>query len=195
MASRESTPVAERLVPLPNGKSIVWMYFGFIPNSLGKIENKKKVYCKLFDPPFALSYSTNTSNLTYHLERKHLDEHRKVLNAQGKQKQVLSKTLSIATPFLSTSGRGGVKPYDKTSKRATQLVNATAKFISLSLQPIRVVDEPSFRNLLSTADPRFELPHRTYFTTKVIPDLYYSVRGQIEAQLATTDYCTITTDL
>ena len=194
MASHESTPVVERLVPLPNGKSIVWKYFGFIPNSSGKIEDKKKVYCKLCDPLFALSYSTNTSNLTYHFERKHPEEHRKVLNAQGKQKQAPSKTLSIATPFLSTSDRGGVKPYDKTSKRATQLVNATAKFISLSLESIRVV-EPSFRNLLSTADPRFELPHRTYFTTKVIPDLYYSVRGQIEAQLAITDYCTITTDL
>ena len=195
MASRESTSVAERLVPLPSGKSIVWKYFGFIPNSSGKIEDKKKVYCKLCDPRFALSYSTNTSNLTYHLERKHPEEHRKMLNAQGKQKQASSKTLSTVTPFLSTSDHDGVKPYDKTSKRAMQLINATTKFISLSLQPIRVVDKPIFRNLLSTADPRFELPHRTYFTTKVIPYLYYSVRGQIEAQLATTDYCTITTDL
>ena len=93
----------ERLVPLPNGKSIVWKYFVFIPNSSGKIEDKRKVYCKLCDPPFALSYSTNTSNLTYHLERKHPEEHRKVLNAQGKQKQVPSKTLSIATPFKSVN--------------------------------------------------------------------------------------------
>ena len=118
-----------------------------------------------------------------------------MLNAQGKQKQAPSKTLSIVTPFLLTNDRGGVKPYDKTSKQATQLVNTTAKFVSLSLQLIGVVDEPSFRNLLSTAVPRFELTHRIYFTTKVIPDLYYLVHGQIEAQLATTDYCTITTDL
>ena len=105
--------------------------------------------------------------------------------------------LSRATPFLSisNSNRGGIKPYDKTSKREKQLVNATAEFISLSLQPIRVVDEPSFRNLLSTADPRFDLPHQTHFSNKVIPDLYDAVRGHIEAQLAYTNYCTITTDL
>ena len=195
--THELTPVAERLVPLPNGKSVVWKYFRFIPNLSGKVEDKKKVYCKLCDPPFALSYSTNTSNLTYHLDRKHPEEHRKVLSAQGKQKQAPLNTLSKATPFLSIShsNHGGVRPYDKTSKRAKQLVNATAQFISLSLQPIRVVDEPSFRNLLSTADPRFELPHQTYFTTKVISDLYYSVHGQIESQLASIDYCTITTDL
>ena len=191
-------PVGERLVPLPNGKSPVWKYFGFVPNSSGKIEDKKKVFCKLCDPPFSLSYSTNTSNLTYHLERKHPEEYRKVLGAQGKKNQAPSKALiSKATPFLliSDSNHGGVKPYDKTSKRAKQLVNATAEFISLSLQLVRVVDEPNFRNLLSTVDPRFDLPHRTHFSTKVIPDLYYIVRGQIEARLASTDYCTITTDL
>ena len=197
MASHESTPVAEKLLPLPHAKSTVWKYFGFIPDSSGKIEDKKKVYCNLCNPPFALSYSTNTTNLTYHLERKHPEEHRKVLSTQGKKKPAPSKTLSSKAPFLSISdsNHGGVKPYDKTSKRAKQLVNATAQFISLSLQPIRVVDEPSFRNLLCTADPRFELPHRTHFRTKVIPDLYYSVRGEIEAQLSSIDYCTITTDL
>ena len=197
MASQGSMPVAERLVPLPNGKSIVWTYFGFISNLSGKIENRKKVFCKLCDPPFALSYSTNTSNLAYHRERKHPEEHRKVLSAKGKKNQVPSNELSRATPFLSisNSNRGGIKPYDKTSKRAKQLVNATAEFISLSLQPIRVVDEPSFRNLFSTADPHFDLPHRTHFSNKVIPDLYDTVCGHIEAQLASTDYCTITTDL
>ena len=61
--------------------------------------------------------------------------------------------LSTAVPFMSIydSKHGGVKPYDKSSSRAKQLVNGTAKFISLSLQLIRVIDEPSFRNLLPTA--------------------------------------------
>ena len=54
---------------------------------------------------------------------------------------------------------------------------------------------PSFRNLLSTADPCFDLSHWMHFSTKVIPDLYYTVRRQIQAQLASTDYCTIATDL
>ena len=128
--TRELTPVAERLVPLPNGKSIVWKYFRFIPNLSGKVEDKKKVYCKLCDPPFALSYSMNKSDLTYHLDRKHPEEHRKVLSAQGKQKQAPLNTLSKAMPFLSIShsNHGGVRPYDKTSKRAKQLVTATAQF-------------------------------------------------------------------
>lgn len=83
-ATCELTLVAERLVPLPNGKSIVWKYFKFIPNLSGMVEDKSKVHCKLCDPLFTLLYSTNTSDLTYHLDRKHLKEHRKVLGAQGK---------------------------------------------------------------------------------------------------------------
>jgi len=124
--------------------------------------------------------------LTYHLERKHPEEHRKVITAQGKTKtaQTPSKMVSTAVPFLSIndSKHGGVKPYDKSNRQAKQLVNATAQFISLSLQPIRVVDEPSFRNLLSTADTQFELPHRTHFSTRYM-------------EIAPVQYCTITTGL
>ena len=86
-AACELMPITERLVPFPNGKSIMWKYFGFILNLLGKVEDKKKVYCQLCDPPLALSYLTSTPNLTYHLDRKHPEEHRKVLSAPGKQKQ------------------------------------------------------------------------------------------------------------
>ena len=115
----------------------------------------------------------------------------------GRKTKEPTKTLSTSGPFLAVkdSTHGAAKPNDKASKRAKQLINATAEFITLSLQPIRVVDEPSFRNLLSTADPCFDLPHRTHFSTKVIPDLYNSVQGEIEAQLNSVDYCTITTDM
>ena len=81
--THELTPVAERLAPLSNGKSVVWNYFRFIPNLSGKVEDKKKVYCKLCDTLFALSYSLNMSNLTYHLDRKHPEEHKKVLSAHS----------------------------------------------------------------------------------------------------------------
>ena len=125
------------------------------------------------DPPLALTYSTNLSNLTYHLERKNPEEHRKVIAAQGKKTEAPSKTLSTTTPFLSINDlkHGGIKPYDKASKQAKQLVNATAQFISLGFQPIRVVDNQTKLQkliLLSTADPWFELPHRKHFSTKTL---------------------------
>jgi len=120
MVSGESLLTVEELVLLPNGKSVVWKYFGFIANTSKKIKDKKRVFCKLCDSPFALSCSTSTSNLSYHLERKHPEEHRKVITAQGKAKmaQAPSKMLSTAVPFLSinNSKHGGVKPYDKSNR-------------------------------------------------------------------------------
>ena len=155
----------DKLVPLPNGKSTVWAYYGFPVNSFGKIIDKKKVYCKLCEPPFPISYSTNTSNLTYHLKRLHPEQHKELSGTQ--QSREVSDGFR-QTPVFTPS----VKPYSRTSKRAKQLVHATGKFIALSLQPMNIVDEPSFRILLSVADPRFNLLHRTRFASKVMPQMY-----------------------
>lgn len=76
------------------------------------------------------------------------------------------------------------------------LLQSTANFIALSLKPVSVVDEPSFRSLLAKTDARFELRYRrTHFGTKVIPEMYFAVRSRIEEKLREVNCCTITTDL
>ena len=55
------------LVPLPTAKSKVWKYFGFEADSNGQIISKKYVYCKLCKLPVGIPFSSNTSNLSYHL--------------------------------------------------------------------------------------------------------------------------------
>lgn len=60
---------------------------------------------------------------------------------------------------------------------------------------LRVIDESNFGHLLEIAEPRFQLPHRTHFTDKVIPAKYRTVRANVEKQLATMEKCTMTTDL
>ena len=149
----------EQLVSLPNAKSKVWKYFGFPGDSKGKIIDNKKVYCKLCEPAVAISYS-DTSNLTYHFLKRHLEEHRKVMEVKDREHQGLQQaTLQEAI--------ASAVPYAKDSKQARHLVSATADFIWQGLQPISVVDELSFRTLLTIADPKFQLPHRTYFSTKI----------------------------
>lgn len=74
----------DKLVALPSTKSKVWTHYGFPANSSGKIVDKKKVYCKLCDPPLPIPYSTNTSNLMYHLQQQHLEEHKKVADIPKK---------------------------------------------------------------------------------------------------------------
>ena len=87
------------------------------------------------------------------------EEHRKVMEVKDREHQGLQQaTLQEAI--------ASAVPYAKDSKRARQLVGATADFICQGLQPISIVDEPSFRTLLTIANPKFQLPHRTYFSTK-----------------------------
>ena len=57
------------------------------------------------------------------------------------------------------------------------------------------MDDTSFRHLLEIAEPRFQLPHQTHFTDKIIPAKYRTVRAGVEKQLATIEKCTITSDL
>ena len=126
----------EQLISLPNAKSKVWEYFGFPGDSKGKIIDKKKVYCKLCEPTVAISYSTNTSNLTYHLLKRYPEEHRNVTEVKDRVPGLQQATLQEAI--------ASAVPYAKDSKRAKQLVSTTADFICQGLQPINVVDEPSF---------------------------------------------------
>ena len=185
--------LSDKLVVLPSAKGKVWNYFSFPANSSGIIADKIKVYCKICDPPFSVSYSINTSNLTYYLRQNHSEEHKKITGTSSKETTMITlQTVQQQTHFTASTM---VKPYPQSSKRAKVLVQPTAKFIALSLQPISVIDEPSFQSLLAKADPRFELPHRTHFTMKVIPQMFVTVRNRIEEQLRDVGHCTITTDL
>ena len=73
----------EQLVSLPTAKSKVWEHFGFPADSRGKILDKKKRYCKICVPRVTIPYSTNTSNLTYHLQKK---PSRRIRKNRGRKK-------------------------------------------------------------------------------------------------------------
>ena len=130
------------LVPyLPTAKKKqVWDYFGFEADCNKKIISKEAVYCKLCtQPSIWIPYSSNTSNLTYHLSKHHLDIYAKVCGASKVGKQNKEKRLNQETIHEAVTK---TTPYTKDSNRMKQLVCATGNFIVQSLQPISTVDEP-----------------------------------------------------
>ena len=106
------------------------------------------------------------------------------LRRRRRRRSLQSEKRSLNQPHFSNE-----------SVKHKQLVDAIGDFICRGLQPLSVVDDPSFRHLLEIAEPRFKLPHRTYFTDTVIPAKYRSTRAIIENQLASVDNCVVTTDL
>ena len=43
-------------------------------------------------------------------------------------------------------------------------------FVFQTLQPLSIMDEPAFHNLLQVAEPKFQLPNHTFITSKVLPE-------------------------
>ena len=181
----------EQLVDKPKSKSKVWKHFGFPADVDGAIKHKKKIVCRLCKA--VVAYSGNTTNLSHHLQRSHWRDFSE-LSERGGDKPGPSISPTAKQLTLPGAVERSI-PFPHDSEKHKRLVNATADFICQGLQPLRVVDEVSFRGLLEIAEPRFQLPHRTHFTDKVIPAKYRAVRASVENQLATIEQCTMTTDL
>ena len=56
-----------------------------------------------------------------------------------------------------------------------------------TLQSLGIVDNPTFGNLLQVAEPKFQLPHCTFITTKILPEAYSEIWIAVEKQLSTTE--------
>jgi len=63
------------------------------------------------------------------------------------------------------------------------------------MQPLLVVDNTGFKQLLHVAEPRFKVLSRTYYTNTVIPAMYACKREKTEKLLSSVRYCSVTTDI
>ncbi|KAM3869480.1 uncharacterized protein ACN63O_006885 [Diretmus argenteus] len=57
-----------------------------------------------------------------------------------------------------------------------------------------MVEDKGFENMILTFNPKYELPSRTYFTTKM-EKKYEEVKGKLNKKLKTTDSMALTTDI
>jgi hypothetical protein len=54
-----------------------------------------------------------------------------------------------------------------------------AEMIALDEQPFSIVEDVGFRRLVETAVPLYQIPSRTFFSKKMVPDLHKRVSGKI----------------
>ena len=71
-ASSSAGSATERLKAPSGAKSKVWKYFGFTMNKPGAIVSKTRVKCTICRNN--ISFCGKTTNLSYHLERKHPEQ-------------------------------------------------------------------------------------------------------------------------
>lgn len=53
------------------------------------------------------------------------------------------------------------------------------------MQSLNTVEQPGFRMMLLTFNPKYEVPRHSYFTCNSIPSLYNEVRDKFERNLVT----------
>ncbi|KAM9853513.1 E3 SUMO-protein ligase ZBED1-like [Aulostomus maculatus] len=86
------------------------------------------------------------------------------------------------------------QPYSVNSDKHKKITRAVGLCIAENMQPYSVVEDAGFNNLLTTLDPRYVVPSRTYFSDTVIPDIYDTARKDIEDDLAKAHSFALTTD-
>ncbi|KFV46069.1 Zinc finger BED domain-containing protein 1 [Tyto alba] len=196
--SLEGSPSDLKLVAHPRAKSKVWKYFGFDTNAEGCILQWKKIYCRICMAQIA--YSGNTSNLSYHLEKNHPDEFCEFVKSNTEQmREAFATAFSKIKPESSQQVVQDsliMKTYQNyENKKHQELTSAVISLICEGMYPASIVDEPTFKALLRTADPRYELPSRKYFCTKAIPEKYSAIREMVLKELTEVLWCGISTDM
>lgn len=79
--------------------------------------------------------------------------------------------------------------------QAVKITEALTHFITLDDQPLSVVENVGFRRLLSTLEPRYEIPSRSYITDVMVPKLFEDVKKNVRNLVKAASALSFTTDI
>ncbi|XP_028323506.1 zinc finger BED domain-containing protein 1-like [Gouania willdenowi] len=189
------------LVAHPRAKSKVWKYFGFDTDADGCILHWKRIYCRVCMSQIA--YSGNTSNLAYHLEKNHPVEFSEFIKSNTVQ---MREAFSTAFSRIKTeapcplaqqqSQETNFRPHlDHENQHHNNLTIAITNFICEGLYPVSVVEEPTFKVLVSTVDPSYTPPSKSDITNKMVPQMYCLTRDVVFSEISGVVNCGVATDL
>lgn len=163
----------------PELKSPVWQYF-----KLSK-EIKGKAFCGLCSD--VLNYeSGNTSSLKKHIERRHnisIKASLTATNINSNQSQ-----LSIQDSFQLC------KPLKINDERSQGIIRRIALMICKDLQPISILEDEGFKELVRYLEPRFKMVSRAYMSSTTLPQLYGEGKSKLELVIKDAEALSLTTD-
>ncbi|XP_037124783.1 E3 SUMO-protein ligase ZBED1-like [Syngnathus acus] len=174
----------DELVTKRGAVSVVWRYFGFKKYDY----DQKNILCKICFIKVAAT-GGNTSNLLHHLCRRHVSEYEECM----KLKTAPFTSAGNQRTIQETTTRGA--PYDRKSKRWTDITNAITIHLAKDLVALNTVEKEGFKHMIKTLDPRYEVPNRKYFSQVAIPNLYEKRRTKLETDMAAVRHYALTTDM
>lgn len=143
--------------------------------------------------------SFTTTALNNHLSYKHPEEFK------------LVKAQKAAAVSASASSTSGIQQTGRTEQTLSEFINkkkkwsidspeaqkvhrAIGKMIAVDIQPYSIVHDSGFKELIDVLESRYVLPSRKFFSEKIIPDMYDTVRDRVQAAINEAAYLCLTTD-
>lgn len=88
------------------------------------------------------------------------------------------------------------KLWDINDSRAKRYHYLIGEMIAVDNEPLSIVDHHvGFKRLINNALPQYTIPGRTYFTEKIIPDMYERVVSKLKNELERAEAIAFTSDL
>ena len=165
----------ERLLAKPRTKAAIWSFFGSAEDK-DKIYNLDKPLCRKCREPVPIEYSA-TSNLYTHLRYHHKELYETVKGNASSSSSSSSSQPTIAAAFDK------VKPLDTKSKEHKSLTDSITRCLAKDMLPIRTVEKPGFKAMISRFNPKYQLPSRSYFSRVAIPSLYTTTRESVQRSI------------
>ena len=167
-------------------KSAVWEYFDeprdCEEGNSDETTSRRKIPCKLCD--IKLADGGGTSNLKSHLEAKHPQEYRRLVNSEADKKKQKPQQSVLSHGTLRVCG----------SQRAAAITDRVAAFVALDLRPLRVVEGTGFKQLMNYIEPAYVVPSRTHITS-ICRKKYHAIKQEVSNSLESTTSVALTTDI
>lgn len=196
------------LLQLDKATSTVWQYFGF-PAKEGKFlepdkKKRNRVCCKLCSRDF--SYVGNTTNMWQHLKEAHPCAYANAKLSGEVTVKSTDSTRGCTSNLTDVSSSGTSKqiqiteaftraqPLPHSSQRWKSITNSVCHFVAKGMHPFQTVNEPGFRQLLQSLEPRYEPPDRKSLANNYMRKLYERERGNILDKISCIDDYSFTTD-
>ncbi|XP_019951446.1 zinc finger BED domain-containing protein 4 [Paralichthys olivaceus] len=90
---------------------------------------------------------------------------------------------------------GGATKFDRHDPRQVLISEAIAKMIVLDLQPVSIVENQGFRELLQFLEPRYTPEHQHYIQSQLLPAYAYQVQLTTRQALASAHALSLSLDL
>ena len=127
----------------------------------------------------------NTSNLLSHLKLHHGSEYQEIKLAQPVRSPSASRKTNSSSSSQQTLAeciqKGKLLSMD--SKDHRRFMQAVTNYIVKDVVPVYTVDKEGFRDLVRAMNPRYQLPHKDYFSRVAVPSLYKETRQQLAVRM------------